>query len=300
MKSKRFYRIIFYALLFAAVFILPRMLVLYTDWLWFEEIGFRQIFTTILAAKLAIGFASGALIFVLLYANVLIINRLTQNKPIMMQWEAEGTVQHVDITGHVKKFTLPILAVFGLFGGLFAGTQWQTVLQYLHQTPFNIQDPMLGRDIGFYVFSLPFIQLLVGLGFFVIFFSFLVAALLYFAKGVVFFKDRSVLQAGVFKGLNFSIGQPAKIHLSILLAFWFALTALKTYFVRIPELLYSTTGPLFGASYTDVFAMLPSLKILAFVAALAAIVILLNLRIRIRGAIIGSLAEGVKQWSAIP
>ena len=59
-----------------------------------------------------------------------------------------------------------------------------------------------------------------------------------------------------------------------LLAGLFLVTALRLWLVDIPNLLYSTTGPLVGASYTDLHASLPALRISAFVALLAAATVL--------------------------
>ena len=49
--------------------------------------------------------------------------------------------------------------------GLYASSQWETWLTWLNAVPFGQADPILGRDAGFYVFSLPFLQTVRGIGY---------------------------------------------------------------------------------------------------------------------------------------
>ena len=93
--------------------------------------------------------------------------------------------------------------------------------------------------------------------------SVLSSAIRHYFKGAISFQRSSL-----------TFDRSATIHLSLLLALGFGLAALKIYFVRIPGLLYSTTGPLFGASYTAIYAQLPFLKILFTISILAAVAIL--------------------------
>ena len=73
-----------------------------------------------------------------------------------------------------------------------------------------------------------------------------------------------------------SIEPAAGVHLAILLAVLFLLTALRLWLVEIPGLLYSTTGPLVGASYTDLHAELPALRVSAVLAVIVAVAVLIG------------------------
>ncbi len=136
---------------------------------------------------------------------------------------------------------------------------WEVVLRALNRTPFGVADPIFSRDVGFYVFTLP--ALSTALGFFsgLAAISFFLVLPVYWLRGDLIFRHRR-LRAEPSAGL----------HLAILLAVMFGLTALRLLLVDAPNLLYSTTGPLVGASYTDLHARLPAYRISAVVALVAA------------------------------
>ena len=130
------------------------------------------------------------------------------------------------------------------FGVVFS-TQWPKVLPALHPTLFNQVDPLFNLDIGFYVFTLPVLELvefwLVGLFFFVL----VSITLIYLLSG-------NSLSHGRF--LGFSPAQQR--HLYGLGGGLLFFTALSHWLNRY-KLLYSTQGVIFGASYTDVAVKLP-------------------------------------------
>lgn len=132
-----------------------------------------------------------------------------------------------------------------VWGWLFS-KQWAVILQYLHPTSFNSPDPLFGRDISFYIFSLPFWELLelwlFGLGLT----GFVAVALTYLLSG-------NSLSQGDFPG--FSSAQQR--HLYGVGSGLMAVIALSYWLSRY-ELLYSSRGIAFGAGYTDVVAQLPA------------------------------------------
>ncbi|MGH7545662.1 MAG: UPF0182 family protein, partial [Gemmatimonadota bacterium] len=159
----------------------------------------------------------------------------------------------------LERFALPALLVVAFFIGLFASTQWLTVLQYVHQVPFDVSDPIFQRDLSYYFFSLPVAELGLGLLFFWTLLALILSLALYSLRGEL-----------VLMGWHVRAARRTQLHLGVLGALLFALTALSVHLVRIPGLLYSTTGPLVGASYTDLHARLPVLRALPFVALLGA------------------------------
>ena len=139
------------------------------------------------------------------------------------------------------------------------------MLRAIYGTPFGIADPIFSRDIGFYVFTLPALSAAIG---FLTTLSRLCLFLLiplYWMRGDVVLGPRGL-----------SIEPAAGLHLAILLAVLFLLTALRLWMVEIPDLLYSTTGPLVGASYTDLHAELPALRVSAVLAMVVAVAVLIG------------------------
>ena len=277
-KQKYFISYIVYGLIILVVFFAPGIIRLLTDWYWFQEIGFSNIFTTILSAKILLGLGVGVLGFLIIYGNFRVAKRFIASRPIVFrfsqgpQGRASG-VQELQVEKYIDKLILLTSLIIGFLTGILAASKWEVVLQYIHAVPFNVFDPIFGRDIGFYFFSLPFIQFLLGLGFWIITVSLISAAVIYGLGGALALKQ-NLQYANALKSLF--IEKQAKIHLSILIAFLFALAAFNIYAVRIPSLLYSSTGSFTGASYTDINAILPFLKILIIIAAAGAVLTIIN------------------------
>ena len=289
MISKHSVSYIIYGLVFLAFFIVPGLFRLLTDWYWFEEIGFSNIFTTILGAKIFLGLVVGLFSFFIIYGNLLLARRFVQSKPLVVrlpasmnfqQGEREGAqggitqIQELNVGSYIDKLILPISLILGFLTGLVGAGSWETVLKYFNATPFNIKDPIFGRDIAFYFFDLPFIQFLIGIGFWIIVVSLIGVAVIYVLRGAIILRQPAP-GYGALKSLF--IEKTAKVHLSIFAVFLFVLTAVQIYFIKIPSLLYSTTGPFTGASFTDIHATLPFLKILIFVAIAAALLTVINI-----------------------
>ncbi|MEH1866895.1 MAG: UPF0182 family protein [Nostoc sp.] len=131
---------------------------------------------------------------------------------------------------------------------------WPKVLQYFHPTPFNSTDPLFGRDISFYIFCLPLWELLelwlMGL----CFYGFVAVTLTYLLSA-------DSLSQGIFPGFSpqqqrHLFGMGGLLMLVVALSYW-----QSRY-----ELVYSSRGVSYGASYTDVTAQLPAYTFLCVVA----------------------------------
>jgi len=295
MTQKRIALYIVYGLITLSIFAAPRIFQLLTDWYWFKEIGFSNIFTTILYSKILLGLAVGVLTFFVIYGNLRLAGRLVTSKPLTIHLPASPKFQRIEREGeygkiikikeldaekYIDKIILPISLVLGFLTGLVGVGKWETVLKYFNAVPFNTLDPIFGRDIGFYFFDLPFIQFLVGLGFWLIIASLIGAATSYALRGTITLKQPTSLPARGWSALGgkfLLMEKPVKVHLSILVALLFVLTSFKIYAIRIPSLLYGSTGPFVGANFTDINAVLPFLKILIFVAIAAAALIVINI-----------------------
>ncbi|WP_017315363.1 UPF0182 family protein [Mastigocladopsis repens] len=149
--------------------------------------------------------------------------------------------------------------------GFLLSAHWDQVLQYFHATSFNQTDPLFHRDISFYVFSLPIWELLafwiVGL------FLFSVAAV-----ALIYLYSANSLSEGRFAG--FSV--PQRLHLNALSSLFMLSIALHYWNARY-ELLYSTRGVIYGASYTDVKVLLPIYTGLSLLAVAMAVYLLLRM-----------------------
>src|SRR6266508_1578833 len=205
------------------VFISP-LVGLLAEWPWFSALGYERVFATRLVASFTLGVLVGGVVFAFLYANLRFAQRGIVPNPVVIQ--ANPQTPALDVTRLVRRLALPTALAFALFLALAVTTGWMPVLQFLHQTPFGVTDPVFGRDLAYYVFTLPIVT---G-----------VLAILTVLVTV------SLLACG-------------------------ALSALRIFFVRLPGTLYSTTGPLFGASFADLHGRLIGLRIAGVAAILGAI-----------------------------
>ena len=237
--------------------LLPLLSGFVTDWWWFQEIGFQIVFTRELATRSALFLLAGGLTAAIVYANLAVAQRGAVTNPIILQ--LGEALPGLNVGGSLRRFTLPVAIILGLLAGLAMAHSWSIVLQMLYATPFGQSDPIFARDIGYYVFTLPALSLLLGLLTGIVTLSLLMVAPLYFFRGGIRLRPRDIW---------FDPG--AGKHIAILLALWFVLAAVRLWMVDAPRLLFSTTGPLVGASYTDLHARLPAIRITAVLAVVAA------------------------------
>ena len=238
---------------------------LYTDWLWFGEVGYVGIFLKILSLRGSLFTAVAVGVLVFLYANLTFAARTA--RPDVL-WELEdqlGLPGRVIIEPLIRRFLPVILLLIAFASGVRASARWQSVLAYLNAVPFGTTDPLFGRDLAFFVFDLPFFRRVLGWA------TTLVVATLVLTA-VIYVLQRSLVLTS--RGPRLAAG--ARSHLLVLGALLLVLTGISFWLDRF-ELVYSARGIIFGASYTDVHASLPVLGVLAVLSLLCAVACLAQL-----------------------
>src|SRR5438067_4456307 len=254
-RRRRRLGLVVLVVLFALLLLLSNLVPLAAEWLWFQALGYERVFTTRLAAEAVLGVGVGGLVFAFLYVNLRIAQRGLVPNPLVVQLSSGAAA--VDVTRLFRRLALPTALGLALLFGMGAAGGWLGVLQFLHRTPFGVTDPVFGRDVGYYVFTVPVIAGTIGLCTAVTTLTLLATIMLYvLRRDIVAFRRQVTVEPS------------ARLHLAVLIALLFLLVALRVYFVRLPGLLYSTTGPLAGASYADLHAQLTGLR-LAGLAAVA-------------------------------
>ncbi len=238
---------------------------LYTDWLWFQEVGFTQVFTVRLALAGWLFIGVGLAVAAFLFVNLTVAARTAAPD---VYWELEdqlGLPGRAILEPLVRRLLLPVISVIAVVSAARATTAWDDLLLYLNGQAFGRVDPLFGRDLSFYVFQLPFWRLLYGWA------TTLVAAAMVLTAAVYVLQRGLVLTT---RGPRLAAG--ARTHLLALGAAMLLLRALGFWLDRY-ELLYSPRGVVFGASYTDVNATLPALGWLTALAVLAAVACLIQI-----------------------
>lgn len=231
---------------------------LYTDWLWFQEVGYADVFTGILSLRGLLFLALSLTVLIFLYANLTFAVRTAAPDVL---WELEdqlGLPGRVVIEPLIRRFLPVVVAVVSFGSGLRATAHWETVLRYLNAVPFGTADPVFGRDLSFFVFTLPLWRLVYGWA------TTLVVATLVFTL-ILYVLQRSLVLTT--RGPRLAAG--ARAHLLGLGVLLLLLRAAGFWLDRF-ELLYSPRGTVSGAGYTDIHAALPVLGALAVLALLCA------------------------------
>ena len=255
--------IAFVALL--ALVIVPMSTGLLVDLWWFRELGFEVLFTRTLLSRVLLFVSVAVIAGGLIHLNLTLAQRGVVPDSVGIRLRTGQGDVTIDVGSRLRKLARPVAIAVGVFVGLGASALWDVVLLAVNQTAFGTTDPIFGRDIAFYVFTIPALSAVLGVLASLAVISLVMTAAVYFVRG-----DIVVLPQ------RLRIEPSAALHLSIVLAVMFVIWALQLWFVDTANLLFSNTGPLVGASYTDMHATLPALRVAAITAMLAAIVVVMG------------------------
>lgn len=238
------------------------------EWFWFGSTGYRDVFWTIVLTRASLFLVSFLIFFAFAFLN---------------SWYAAKTASGGRITNRGFLWIVGGLAAFaGALAGLGMSASWETVLKYINQTPFSATDPVFGFDIGFYVFSLPFYSLIVSFLTGLIVFSIFLSALSYILKeGWIGFGENGEIFINASEGgADWSIFlRRALPQLNLLLFLLFATIAARLWLARY-DLLFTRSGAVFGAGYTDIHVTLPVLAVLTAVSLIIGLGFLVNEKLK--------------------
>lgn len=242
----------------------------FIDLLWFREVGFSSVFWTILRTRVLLGLIFGVAFFGMLYVNLLIVRWLTPRYRALSP--EQEVIERYRLTFEPYLWwLLPVFAaVLSVFVGLGVTAQWRTFLLWRNSSgvTFGNPDPVFHRDPAFYVFSLPWLKFLQGWLFSSLVGVTFISAVAHYVWGGI--RPQSTVE---------KVTPQVKAHLSVLLGV-IILTKAWGYQLGKFDLLTSPRGVVTGASYTDVNAQLPALKLLVFIAIVCAVLFLANIRFR--------------------
>ncbi|MBM4297452.1 MAG: hypothetical protein FJ143_06900, partial [Deltaproteobacteria bacterium] len=231
---------------------------LYVDWLWFQDIGYAQIFATTLSYKTLLGAITGALFALLIYVNLKIASSASAGARFS---GADNIIELPPpelIDPMFKRLLLPGAVVLGIMAAPQGAINWEEALLFMNAVPFNLQDPQFGQDIGFYIFRLPLLRVIYHSAMFALGLTAAATAAVYLLYRGIEYTPR-----GLF------LGDRARNHLLILFGLLLVAKA-GGYYLDAFDLLHSRRGVSHGASYADVYGNLPALRVLMFLALLAA------------------------------
>jgi uncharacterized membrane protein (UPF0182 family) len=250
-----------YALLLVGILLFlgaPSLVRFYTDWLWFGEVGFQHVFLAMLQSQGTLFTITFVLATAWLVVNLNVALAVIGNvRPVFTT--REGIQLTLPGGRQLRSLALGAALLLAALIGLFMAGRWEEWLLWRFGVPFDTQDPILGRDVAFYVFSLPFLRMVHRLTQTLVVIAALSTAAIYLVSG------------------NLTSGFPAKLsmsptarrHLALLGATFLLLLAWGAWLQR-SEHLVESSGMIHGASYADVYGRMPAALLLVAVAIVGA------------------------------
>jgi uncharacterized membrane protein (UPF0182 family) len=239
---------------------------IYTDGLWFSSVNFSGVFSSLLTIKLGLFGAFGAIFFVVLWINLIVCDRLA-GPAAGMGPEDELVRRYQQVVrpyaGRVYvalAFVLALIAASGSIG------EWQNWILFRHGGNFGIHDPQFNKDVGFYIFKLPFMNFVVDWTLAILIVTLVVSLLFHYLNGGI------VPQRGIPR-----VRAPVKAHISVILAL-IALTKAAGYVLQRWSIVNAQDGYVNGGGYADIHARLPAQLLLIIISIFAAAILLFNIR----------------------
>lgn len=268
-RSRRLVGLLIAAVL-AVLLMVRGLATAWTDYLWFASVGATSVWTTVLLSQVLLGLIGFAVAAAVVWVNLTVVHRISTGR-LLLGGPGDEVIERFQEWVSTRRlwFRLGASAVLGVLVGAGASAWWRDVLLYLNEVEFGRADPIFGRDIAFYVFQLPVYRGIVSWLFQLVIVTIIVSAALHYLYGGIRWQSNQLPE----------VGAEVKSHLSVLLA---VLAILKAVAYRLDtyELLYSTRGAIYGASYTDVVAHRPALTLLTAISLFGAALLLWNIRRR--------------------
>ena len=243
----------------AAFFLVTLFASIYTDRLWYSSVGYTGVYDTVLWTRVGLFFGFGLVMAAAVAANMVIAYR---SRPFQRPDSPEqtGLDRYRDAVAPIRTLLLVSVAgVLGLFAGVAANGHWRTFLLWANRESFHSADPYFHKDVGFYVFTLPWLHFLVGFAIAVLVLSAIAALVVHYLYGGV------RLQAAEDK-----MSTTATIQLSVLVGLALVAKAVGYWLDRY-DLVTSGGSVVTGMGYTDQHSVLPARNILVGVALVCAV-----------------------------
>lgn len=267
-RSGRRFRIAVVLIILAFLISISTIVAFYTDLLWYRELGFAQVFWTILRSKVLLALGFGLVFFLFAMLNLALVMRIMPTYRMAIDPTDPMERYRGSFLPYFRWIAIGVSGFLGLLFALAVTPYWERILLALNSVPFGTTDPVFNRDLSFFVFRLPFYEFLYGWLFTGLVVVTIVALLAHYVTGGI--RPQSP---------GDRVTPQVKAHLSALLGL---IALLRAWGYRLDQfkLLYSERGDITGASYTDIHAERPALTLLIVISVIVAGLFLVNIRRR--------------------
>ena len=259
MAVRRRSTLIFFGIIFLFFIFGSSLLGFYTEWLWFQSLGYAAVFLRLLNFKFTLALVMGLVSGLIFYINGRILFRLAH------QTAPAGPSQFpfnipVWLEEQLQRFLKPAAILIGIVFGMAAAGQWENLQLFRNALTVGTKDPVFQQDLSFYLFRLPFWGYLSG-WFGGLWFVCLIAA-------VAIILIRFQFQ---YSEKGFSVQPWVKKYFAALLGVLFIYLAFYFYLARY-DLLFTGRGVVFGPGFVDQHYVLPAMNLMVIVSALTGLV----------------------------
>ena len=236
----------------------------YTNVLWYRDIGFGGVYSRLLWTKIALFGIFGVLMAVVVAVNMVIAFRM---RPLFHPQSPEqtGLDRYRQAVTPIRTWlVIGVGVLLGLFAGTSGAGEWRNYMLWRNGVPFERKDAYFGKDIGFFVFDLPWYHFLTDFVMAMSVVALLAAAVVHYLYGGIRLQTPADRLSGA-----------AQAQLSVLLGV-FVLAKAVDYWLDRYDLAYQSGSLLTGITYTDDNAVLPAKSILMGIALICAVLFFLN------------------------
>jgi uncharacterized membrane protein (UPF0182 family) len=250
--------------LVAAFFSVSVFTGIWTDRLWFNSVDYGSVFTKILSTRVLLFVIFAVLMGAFVAVNLVLAYRFRPMfRPASL--EQAGLDRYREVIDPLRKWLmLAVSLVLALFAGASGAGRWRDFMLWRNANDFGQTDPYFNKDIGFYVFDLPWLHFLVGFGMAATVLGLIAASVVHYLYGGIRLQDKHDKLSGA-----------AQVQISVL-AGLFVLFKAVDYWLDRYDVTSDTSGLITGVTYTDDNAVLPSKEILTFIALICAVLFFAN------------------------
>jgi len=272
-RRNHLFTIVWFAVIAAGV-VLTVIAGMIEKWLWMRQVHYVGVFWTLLAVQWGMFAVAFLFAFFFLWLNfrfaATVIRSLDRVRSIdriaFVDAPPPAKIAGLDIHSRILNVLIAVAAAFvALLFALGVSSQWDTFLRFRFGGHFGLHDPLFHKNIGFYVFQLPFYELLQG--------SFAYLTVIAVALVVLAYVSFGLLSLG--RGRKFAARGNVAQHLSLLGFLLLANWGWGFYLGRY-DLDYSTLGVVYGAGYTAVHVTLPILWVMIAASAIGCVLLAFN------------------------
>ena len=224
----------------------------YTDLLWYDELGYRGVFTKILVTKIWLFVGGTAVTAAALIVNFYFTFRFSRGPSTLPVTEETMRLLRALLVAAV---VITVLTAAPVFGSAAAG-RWEVFLLFLNKVSFGVSDAEFGQDLSFFIVTVRMLNFVQAWVMGILIVSVVMSLFLY---------------AGIYglRGLNFFLAPRMLKHIGILGGL-LMLSIASGHVLAIYDLVLSSGGLVAGAGYTDIHARIPVLWLMTAIATLGA------------------------------